>query len=328
MGTVAAEGSARKIIIDTDPGIDDAITLFAAMKCKEVEVIGITTIFGNVPTAKATENALSLLEFMDRADVPVSPGSPCTFTGEAKPRIADFVHGNDGMGNTNALSPPTTKPISTPGHRFIIDKANEFPGEVTILALGPLTNLALAFKEEPATAQKLKSIVLLGGAFKVNGNVGPQAEANIFSDPDAADAVFGSSANIFVVPLDITTQCFFSSSDLDDLEAKGGEHGKFLKEISQFYAQFHTRVYGSDAIMLHDPAAFLAIVRPELFWWKGGKVRVCCEGLLRGMTVMDENKKQWVGDNAWSGRKTMHVALQADESAVVRGVKNLLIEGE
>mmetsp|Transcript_11084 Transcript_11084/g.30985 ORF Transcript_11084/g.30985 Transcript_11084/m.30985 type:complete len:340 (+) Transcript_11084:2-1021(+) len=317
----------RKIIVDTDPGVDDALTIFAALLCPEVEVIGLTTIFGNVPTAKATKNALGLLELAGRTDVPVASGSPCTFTGEEKLRIADFVHGDDGLGNTGELKPPpTATELGVSASQFIIDTAEKHPGEVIVLALGPLTNLAMALKEKPDLA--LHSIVCLGGAFRVNGNVNPSAEANIFCDPEAADFVFGGSVDMHVIPLDVTQRCVFSNMDLDLLEAKGGTLGKYMKDISQFYADFHKTTYNLNGLMLHDPTAFIAIVRPDLFFWKSGPIRVSCEGIAKGMTVMDMNKKVWRGPNQWSGRKHMKVALEVDEGAVVGAIRDTLLSQE
>ena len=315
----------RKVIIDTDPGVDDAITLFTALCCNEVEVIGVTTIFGNVPTVKATSNALGLLEFAGRGDIPVAKGSDCTFTGDPKLRIADFVHGDDGLGNTGDLE-PTTKAVDLTAHDFIIETAYKHPGEVIVLALGPLTNLALALKKDPKVGEKLHSIVCLGGAFRVNGNVSPASEANIFCDADAADFVFGSAVEMNVVPLDVTQKCIFSNMDLDTLEQEGGKIGKYTKDISQFYANFHKKTYNINGLMLHDPIAFIAIIKPELFFWKKGPIRVCCEGLLKGMTVLDENKKNWIGPNAWSGRKHMCVALEVDERVAVDAVRNILLQ--
>lgn len=312
----------RKIIIDTDPGVDDAITIFAALLHPDVEVIGLTTIFGNCPTTKSTENALGLLELAERADVPVAKGSDCTFTGEEKLRIADFVHGDDGLGNTGGMR-PKSKAVEATASEFILDCASKHPGEVTVLALGPLTNLAIALRDRPDVP--LRSIVCLGGAFFVNGNVNPSAEANIFCDPHAADLVFGGRVPMQIVPLDVTCRCLFSSMDLETLAKKGGTIGKCVSDVSQFYADFHKRTYNLNGLMLHDPTAFIAVVRPDLFYWKSGAVRVACDGLLKGMTVMDENKKIWRGENPWTGREQHSVALQVDDRAVVDAVRATLL---
>jgi len=283
-----------------------------------------------VPTVKATSNALGLLALAGRADVPVAKGSDCTFTGDPKLRIADFVHGNDGLGNTGDLAPAEGQSAveGQSAADFISAKAREFPGEVVVLALGPLTNLALALQREPELGQRLHSIVCLGGAFRVNGNVCPAAEANIFCDPDAADLVFGSTANVRVVPLDCTQRCLFSNMDLDAFEREGGKIGKYVKDISQFYQDFHKRVYNVNGLMLHDPTALMAVIRPDLFFWKRGAIRVCCEGILKGMTVLDEKRRNWVGENAWLGRTQMEVALEVDEREVVDFLRALFLKPE
>ncbi|KAL2903999.1 putative uridine nucleosidase 2 [Bienertia sinuspersici] len=175
-----AEGEPRKkkLIIDTDPGIDDAMAIFVALQSPEVEVIGLTTIYGNVYTTLATRNALHLLEVAERSDIPVAEGSHVTITKGTKLRIADFVHGADGLGNQN-FPPPKGKPIEQSAADFLVEQANKYPGEVTLVALGPLTNVALAIQLDPEFAKNIGNIVILGGAFAVNGNVNPAAEANV-----------------------------------------------------------------------------------------------------------------------------------------------------
>uniref|UniRef100_A0A2P2KMX1 Uncharacterized protein MANES_05G207000 n=1 Tax=Rhizophora mucronata TaxID=61149 RepID=A0A2P2KMX1_RHIMU len=201
----------RKIIIDTDPGIDDAMAIFLALRSPEVEVIGLTTVFGNVYTTLSTRNALHLLEVAGRTDIPVAEGSHVTITKGTKLHVADFVHGADGLGNQN-FPPPSGKPIEQSAATFLVEQANLHPGKVTVVALGPLTNIALAIELDPAFAKKIEQIVLLGGAFAVNGNVNPAAEANIFGDPDAADLVFTSGADILAVGINVTHQVVMTGS--------------------------------------------------------------------------------------------------------------------
>jgi len=172
-----AIGDRKKIIIDTDPGIDDAMAIFVALNSPEVDVIGLTTIFGNVYTTLATRNALHLLEVAGRTDIPVAEGTHKTFLNDTKLRIADFVHGKDGLGNQN-FPPPKGKPIEKSGPEFLVEQAKLCPGEITVVALGPLTNLALAVQLDPEFSKNVGQIVLLGGAFAVNGNVNPASEAN------------------------------------------------------------------------------------------------------------------------------------------------------
>uniref|UniRef100_M1CV94 Inosine-uridine preferring nucleoside hydrolase family protein n=1 Tax=Solanum tuberosum TaxID=4113 RepID=M1CV94_SOLTU len=195
----------KKIIIDTDPGIDDAIAIFVALQSPEIEVIGLTTIFGNVHTTLSTRNALHLLEIAGRTDIPVAEGSHVTVTEGVKLQSSGYVHGTDGLGNQN-ISPPKGKPIEQTAAEFLIQQASLYPGKVTVVALGPLTNIALAIQLDPEFFTNVGQIVVLGGAFSVNGNVSPAAEANIFKDPTAADIVFTSGADVLTVGLNITHQ--------------------------------------------------------------------------------------------------------------------------
>jgi len=165
-----------KLIIDTDPGIDDSMAILMAFRAHTLEIIGLTTIFGNVDTEGATCNALLLCERAGHPEVPVAEGSHEPLKG-GKPRIADFVHGSDGIGNL-FLPAPSAKKVEESAADFMVNKVSEFPGEVSVLALGPLTNVALAIKRDPSFASKVNKIVVLGGAFFVAGNVNPAAEAN------------------------------------------------------------------------------------------------------------------------------------------------------
>ncbi|MBA0572373.1 hypothetical protein Golob_002718, partial [Gossypium lobatum] len=187
------------------------MAIFVALRSPEVEVIGLTTIYGNVYTTLATRNALHLLEIADRTDIPVAEGSHVTFTNGKKLRIADFVHGADGLGNQN-FPPPEGKPIDMSATDFLVEQANLYPGKVTVVALGPLTNIALAIQKDPSFVKNIGQIVLLGGAFAVNGNVNPAAEANIFGDPDAADIVFTSGADVLAVGINVTHQVILTGT--------------------------------------------------------------------------------------------------------------------
>ena len=182
----------RKVIIDTDPGVDDTFAILLALRSPEIEVIGLTSLFGNVRTPTATKNALHLLERFGRSDIPVYEGHLTSIAGDAKERIADFVHGDDGFGNTGAPTVSTKPVFGTSAAEFIVQSANAFPGEVTVVALASATNVALALRlDRVAVTENLQSVVHLGGAFFTNGNVNPAAEANVFGDPDAADELYG-----------------------------------------------------------------------------------------------------------------------------------------
>ncbi|KAI3936129.1 hypothetical protein MKW92_033703 [Papaver armeniacum] len=313
-----------KIIIDTDPGVDDSMAILMAFQTPELDILGLTTIFGNVTTKDATRNALILCEIAGRTDVPVAEGSLEPLKGGA-PRICDFVHGSDGMGNLSLPSPKGKKDEKS-AVEFLVDKISEFPGEISILALGPLTNLALAVKSDASFASKVKRIVVLGGSFFASGNVNPAAEANIYGDPEAADIVFTSGANIDVVGINVTTQCTLTDEDLSDLRESKGRHAQFLSDMCKFYRDWHVKSDGLCGIFLHDPVSFVALVRPDLFTYKKGVVRVETQGICIGHTLMDQGLKTWNSSNPWTGYSPISVAWTVDVDSVVSYIKDLLMK--
>lgn len=315
----------KKIIIDTDPGIDDAMAIFVALQSPEVEVIGLTTIYGNVYTTLATRNALHLLEVAGRTDIPVAEGSHVTITKGIKLRIADFVHGADGLGNQN-FPPPKGKPIEQSAAAFLVEQANLYPGKVTVVALGPLTNIALATQLEPAFAKNIGQIVLLGGAFAVNGNVNPAAEANIFGDPDAADMVFTSGADILGVGINVTHQVVLTDADREKLARSNGKFAQYLCKILDVYFSYHRDAYSTKGVYLHDPTALLAAVNPSLITYTEGVVRVQTNGITRGLTILYNKQKRFGEVTEWSDKPTVKVAVTVDAPAVVNLVMERLID--
>ncbi|KAL6275079.1 hypothetical protein ACE6H2_025771 [Prunus campanulata] len=315
----------KKIIIDTDPGIDDAMAIFVALQSPEVEVIGLTTIYGNVYTTLATRNALHLLEVAGRTDIPVAEGSHVTITKGTKLRIADFVHGADGLGNQN-FPPPKGKPIEQSAAAFLVEQANLYPGKVTVVALGPLTNIALATQLEPAFAKNIGQIVLLGGAFAVNGNVNPAAEANIFGDPDAADMVFTSGADILGVGINVTHQVVLTDADREKLARSNGKFAQYLCKILDVYFSYHRDAYSTKGVYLHDPTALLAAVNPSLITYTEGVVRVQTNGITRGLTILYNKQKRFGEVTEWSDKPTVKVAVTVDAPAVVNLVMERLMD--
>lgn len=318
------EAEKKKIIIDTDPGIDDAMAIFVALRSPEVEVIGLTTIFGNVYTTLATRNALHLLEVAERGDIPVAEGSHVTVMQGTKLRIADFVHGSDGLGNQN-FPPPKGKPIDQSAVAFLVEQANLYPGKVTVVALGPLTNIALAVQLDPTFPEKIGQIVILGGAFSVNGNVNPAAEANIFGDPEAADIVFTCGADILAVGINVTHQVVLTDDDRDKLEKSEGKFARYLCKILELYFSYHREAYSTKGVYLHDPTALLAAVNPSLLTYTTGVVRVQTSGITRGLTLFDTTKKRYGEITEWSNKPTVKVAVTVDAPAVVELVMERLM---
>ncbi|PON42846.1 Inosine/uridine-preferring nucleoside hydrolase [Parasponia andersonii] len=322
-GVLGSHAKTEKLIIDTDPGIDDSMAILMAFQTPGLEILGLTTIFGNVTTEDATRNALLLCEIAGCPGVPVAEGSPEPLKG-GEPRVADFAHGSDGLGNIS-LPSPKAKKIKKHAPEFLVDKVSEYPGEVSVLALGPLTNIALAIKRDSSFAKKLKRLVILGGAFFALGNVNPAAEANIYGDPEAADIVFTSGANIAVVGINITTQVKFTDTDLLDLRQSKGKYAQILCDMCKFYRDWHVKSDGVYGIFLHDPVSFVALVRPDLFTYKKGVVRVETQGLCIGHTLMDQGLKKWNTSNPWSDYSPVSVAWTVNVDEVINYIKNTLL---
>ncbi|CAN6832428.1 unnamed protein product [Brassica oleracea] len=351
-GDVSGLSSKReKLIIDTDPGIDDSMAIMMAFQTPELDILGLTTVFGNVQTQDATRNALLLCEIAGFPDLPVAEGSSEPLKGGI-PRVADFVHGKNGLGDVSVPS-PCRKKCDKSAAEFLVDKVSQYPGEVTVLALGPLTNLAIAIKRDSSFASKVKKIVILGGAFFSLGNVNPAAEANIYNDPEAADVVFTCGADITVVGINITTQLMLSDDDLLSLRESKGKHAKLLSDMCKFYRDWHVKsdgVYGKkkainynqnmlmetfkflidcrwfSGVYLHDPVSFVAVVRPDLFTYKKGVVRVETQGICVGHTLMDQGLKRWNGSNPWVGYSPVSVAWTVDVDGVLEYIKGMLMK--
>ncbi|KAG2320238.1 hypothetical protein Bca4012_053461 [Brassica carinata] len=320
-----ATGDRKKIIIDTDPGIDDAMAIFVALKSPEVDVIGLTTIYGNVYTTLATRNALHLLEVAGRTDIPVAEGTHKTILNGTKLRVADFVHGKDGLGNQN-FPPPNGKPIEKSAPEFLVEQAKLHPGEITVVALGPLTNIALAVQLDPEFSKNVGQIVLLGGSFAVNGNVNPASEANIFGDPEAADIVFTCGADIIAVGINVTHQVVMTADDRDKLASSNGKLAQYLCKILGLYYSYHLDSYEIKGVYLHDPTTIIAAFLPSLFTYTEGVVRVQTDGITRGLTLLYNNQKRFEEETEWSDKPSVKVAVTVDAPAVLKLIMDRLME--
>ncbi|TMV06511.1 nucleoside hydrolase [Ruegeria sediminis] len=279
--------SARKIIIDTDPGQDDAVAILLALASpEEIEVLGITAVAGNVPLALTAKNARIVCELAGRTDVPVYAG--CDAPLKRKLVTAEHVHGKTGLDGPDLPDP--SMPLAT-GHAvdFIIDtlRAHD-PGTVTLCPLGPLTNIATAFQKAPDIVEKVREIVLMGGAYFQVGNITPAAEFNIYVDPEAAEIVFKSGVSIVVMPLDVTHKALVTKPRNDAFRALGTRVGIAVAEMTDFFERFDREKYGSEGAPLHDPCVTAYLIRPELF--SGRHINVEIETLSEltlGMTVAD-----------------------------------------
>ncbi len=277
----------RKIIIDTDPGQDDAVAILLALASPaEIEVIGITAVAGNVPLPLTHKNARIICELAGRTDIPVYAGCDRPLAHELV--TAEYVHGKSGLDGPDLPDPQM--PLSD-GHAvdFIIDTLRSEPsGSVTLCPIGPLTNIATAFQKAPDIIEKVQEIILMGGAYFEVGNVTPAAEFNIYVDPEAADIVFKSGAPIVVMPLDVTHKALVTKERNDAFRDIGTPVGIAVARMTEFFERFDKEKYGSEGAPLHDPCVTAYLVKPELF--KGRHVNVEIEtvsDLTRGMTVAD-----------------------------------------
>ncbi len=277
----------RKIIIDTDPGQDDAIAILLALASPaEIELLGITTVAGNVPLNLTTLNALKVLEVANRPDIPVFAG--CDRPLKRELVTAEHVHGKTGL-NGPQLPYPKLKAQSLHGVEFIIQTLRDNDDKsVTLCPLGPLTNIASAIKQAPDIVAKIDEIVLMGGAYFEVGNVSPAAEFNIYVDPEAADIVLNSGVKITMLPLDATHQVLTTNERIEKFKNLGNKSGKIIAGWVSFFEKFDEEKYGSDGAPLHDPCVIAYLLKPEIF--KGRQINVRIETqseLTRGMCVAD-----------------------------------------
>lgn len=310
----------KKIIIDTDPGIDDAMAILFALQSPEIEVVGLTTVFGNVYTPLATQNALRLVEFAGK-ETPVAHGAELPLV-VSLDSIADYVHGSDGLGNTNQPL-PTGQPVNIPAAQFIVETVMGNPGQVTLVPVGPLTNIALALALEPRIADNVAGVVIMGGAATVNGNVNPAAEANMFHDPHAADVVFSASWPVTMVGLDVTTQTIMTDGYLTSL--KGSRMGDYIYDISRFYREYHKQTGVKDGIHTHDPSAIAYVIDPTLFTTRQGPIRVVTEGIAMGQTLWDQ-RQRWSSGNPWTEISPTTVCVDVDSERLLALYKERITE--
>jgi len=323
--TCCGDPMSRKLIIDTDPGVDDAIAILMALASPELEIMGLTTVFGNAATQITTSNALTLLEATGHAGIPVA-------VGEEKPIASAYlgavpqVHGANGLGDA-VLTPPSTKPCCQTATDFICASASAHPGEVTILALGPLTNLAVALQQCPEVAGLVDRVVVMGGNALVPGNATPVAEANINNDPEAADLVFGAGWPITMVGLDVTHQINLTGDAINRITAADSPGARLLRMALPLYRNFFETINGVDGIYVHDPATVAYLIEPDAFttqWWP---IRVETESFSRGKTWPNLGDTDDSAPPAWQGRPPVEVCTHVDADRVLAIVEQRLTRG-
>ena len=276
----------RKIIIDTDPGQDDAVALLVALASSELEVAGITAVAGNVPLELTSKNARIVCELAGRTDVPVFAG--CSQPLKRKLVTAEHVHGKTGLDGPD-LPDPKMPLQDRHAVDFIVETLSEEPeGTVTLCVLGPLTNIAAALQKEAGIAKRIQEIVLMGGAYFEVGNITPTAEFNIYVDPEAAEAVFRAGIPITVFPLDVTHKALTTAARINAFRAIGNRAGEAVAEMTGFAERFDRKKYGTDGGPLHDPCVIAYLLKPELFSGRFVNVEIETQSeLTLGMTVAD-----------------------------------------
>ncbi|MEM0977766.1 MAG: nucleoside hydrolase [Pseudomonadota bacterium] len=294
--------SQTKLIIDTDPGIDDAMAIVFAALHPEIDLVGLTSVFGNVTVDKTTRNALRLAEFVGQ-EIPVAMGADVPrampFNGES-----DDVHGSEGFGDIPAED-PTRAPDPRPAAEFICDMITQNPGEIVLCPVGPLTNIAAALDHDPSITSKVKSVVIMGGSLHAGGNVTQHAEANIWNDPHAADIVFAADWPVTMIGLDVTQRINCYQDQFDTLAEEAPRHGGFLNQMFPYYAGFYLKAYGLNGVMMHDPSAVIACIRPELFSYELSPLTVTKDGDAMGETL------------ATTDRPNVTVAVEAEIDSIV-----------
>jgi inosine-uridine nucleoside N-ribohydrolase len=307
--------SIPKIILDTDPGGDDIFAflwLLSLVKKDLAELVAVTSTSGNVAAQKTFSSASQILSLVGFPSIEV--GRSSSIKGQAL-QDASHIHGSDGMGNLSHTLPPATHDFeqARSSDEIVIDKLNANPGEITIVAIGPLTNLAAAHQKSPGILKRAKEIVIMGGAFLTHGNITPQAEFNIWFNPEAAQTVFDSRDDIVVLPLDITRRLIFTRDMAQTVSQTNPESklGQFLISLSEFMIGTtldYRETGGIPGFLVHDAATLAYLVYPETLLFQRARVQVETKGeWTRGQTLIDRRSTPKIPANAW-------VALDVDQS--------------
>ena len=309
----------KRMIIDADPGIDDMAAILMALASDKLQVEAITTVFGNASVEQCTLNTLRILEAAGRADIPVYQGVGRTLTYH-KPFYSPHIHGDDGIGNIDAPL-PTTRAQERHAVPELIERVLASPGEITLMAIGRQTNVALAVSIEPRFAESVAEIVVMGGSIHEPGNISPLATANIGGDPEAADAVYRSGARVTQVGLDVVNKFEVSGERQQRVWDAGTPAAKMLEAATRFINQAYrrdNRLLNSDGVMYSDLSPMAYAIAPELFECRPMYVRVETQGeFARGFTVADLRKSSTAAPN-------VSVAMDVDGDAVAELWANLV----
>ena len=275
----------KRILIDTDPGIDDSLAILLALASPELSLEGISVVHGNCSVEQATINGLSILELAHAGHIPIAKG--CELPLVQPSLLAPETHGDTGLGYAK-LPEPRSRPVVQHGSDFLIEKIISNPGEMTLVAVGPLTNVALAIRQEPRIVGALKELIIMGGAIRHEGNTTALAEFNTYVDPHAAHIVFHAGIPTTLVPLDVTYQCVLTGYDVERLQKIDSPIPLFIKDSTRFYMEYHDDFQGIEGCVINDPLALALAFAPELCDYQELPVEVDISGgVSMGKTLAD-----------------------------------------
>ncbi|NOD75274.1 MULTISPECIES: nucleoside hydrolase [unclassified Ruegeria] len=292
-----------KLIIDTDPGIDDAMAIAYAAAAPEIDLIGLTTVFGNTYVHQSSRNARFLLHKLG-LDLHVAEGAAVPIGADTH-APSEHVHGREGFGDLTEI-PEIGENHALPAAAFLVEMARAHKGELVVCAVGPLTNIANAMRLDPEFAGNLRELVIMGGAVYCPGNITRHAEANIYHDALAAEEVFSAPPNTVLVGLDVTLKTLYETADFEALAQKSPDMGAFLRDISRFYLKFYKEIGGLEGCGLHDSTAVIACSHQPMFDMVETGLRVVTEGDQMGATQPDPE------------RPAIRVCRDVDGAGVVR----------
>jgi inosine-uridine nucleoside N-ribohydrolase len=277
--------------------------------------MALTTVFGNAHVETCTTNALWLLEIAGRSDITVAAGAANPLAGTYRGPVP-IVHGHDGQGDAATPPPSTARPTTVAAAEYIVESVMAAPGEITLVPLGPLTNIAAAMQLEPALSDNLAGIVLMGGNAFCAGNASPAAEANILNDPEAADVVFGATCPVVMAGLDVTEATVMTTADLARIGTIDNPRARHLAAILPHYIEFN-RIVGRDSgIPIHDSSAISYLLAPDAYRWVEHPIRVDCgHSVARGATI--PATRRGLHENAWTGRRSTRILTGVDDRRVI-----------
>lgn len=277
--------SLKRILIDTDPGIDDSLAILLALASPELSLEGLSVVHGNCSVEQGTRNALAILNLARSGHIPVARG--CGLPLVQASLLAPETHGDTGLGYAR-LAPSDQQAVAQHAVDFLIEKILSAPGEYTIVAIGPLTNIAIAMRKEPRIIPAIREIVCMGAAIRHEGNTTPLAEFNVYVDPHAAHIVYHSGVRLTLVPLDVTYHCILTPDDVERLLSIQSPITRFIADATRFYMEFHDEYQQITGCVINDPLALALTFAPEICDYEEHYVDVDVQGgVSMGKTFAD-----------------------------------------